>query len=193
MPGEADVELTSDRDEALADERLFLLGLEQPLVQELLRTAVALPADKRALLVRDGQPGTRTGVWDLRLQHADGRSESLLLDGTIPPSGGVRFTPYAPSRLERFSPPGRLEHPTADCIERHATDCATGSAAQLPRPNRQTAVRQFVSSEAARLAGGNRVSALKSDRRLCMMASTRVLEVPSMHRLARRSARTHQR
>lgn len=115
MPGETDVELTSDRDEGLADERLFLVGLEQPLVQELLRTAVALPADKRALLVRDGQAGKHHGVWELRLQHADGRAESLLLNGTIPAAGGVRFTPYAPSSLEHYAPPGRLstQPPTA--------------------------------------------------------------------------------
>ena len=56
----------------------------------------------------DFTAGTRIGIWDLRLQHADGRSESLLLDGAIPTSGGVRFIPYAPSRLEHYSPPGWL-------------------------------------------------------------------------------------
>ena len=56
LNGFGDIRLTTNRDRALRQEDLALLGLEQPFIRTLLEKIQSLPASDRALIAANGQP-----------------------------------------------------------------------------------------------------------------------------------------
>jgi hypothetical protein len=97
LNGQPPVTFTTARDEALANERLQLLGIDHPIVEQLLDEATGLPADQRALLI--GQTATwpdadiRT-VWEVTIGDAEGRTSRRLYELTMRNGQVTSCRPY---------------------------------------------------------------------------------------------------
>lgn len=75
------VKFTSDRDRALQDENVELLGLEHPVVRRLMTKSVELPETFRAIFgTLDGVPGGGlTTIWKIHTHAKDGRSANYIV------------------------------------------------------------------------------------------------------------------
>jgi hypothetical protein len=97
-PGSASITFSTDRDEAMADETLALLGLEHLLVSKLLQTAQELPAEARALLVDGNGPERARAIWEVRLRTPAGSLQARLFNARLDESGRLTWGSYAPDR-----------------------------------------------------------------------------------------------
>lgn len=86
-PGGRVVLFTMDRERAVASPDLELLGLEHPLVKDLLDTHSSLPADERSLRGRHLKgPGLLT-VWRVEVHGNQGQVEHRIIPIAVTPSG----------------------------------------------------------------------------------------------------------
>jgi hypothetical protein len=87
----------------MADEQLGLLGLEHPLVQELLARARDLGANGRGLVV-NGLRAPITSVWQVKLNHADGGSSTHLYEVRAEKDGAVGCLRFDPNIVASAEP-----------------------------------------------------------------------------------------
>lgn len=87
LPGLTPIDVTTDRDEAMANEQLALVGLEHPAVADLLGLASGLPADQRALVVQGADLPMVTSVWELRVTELNGGQVRRLLHVRVDDDG----------------------------------------------------------------------------------------------------------
>ncbi|MFV2070167.1 MAG: hypothetical protein ACC645_24635, partial [Pirellulales bacterium] len=76
LDGQPEMRLTLDRDDAKEAEDLTLLGLEHPIVRDLMRIHCSLPADKRGITGRFSSHDGAAGVlsfWNVQIHGAGGR------------------------------------------------------------------------------------------------------------------------
>lgn len=83
LPGRESVRFTTMREEALADENLQLLGIDHPVVEELLTEARQLEPEERALLVADLPDADVRTVWEIAIGDAEGRTMRRLYELTV--------------------------------------------------------------------------------------------------------------
>jgi len=85
--------LTQTRETAQADDRLALLGLENPVVKQLFDKDIILPANQRAVLAttdpQHNGPGVLT-IWGIVIQNPDGMTTRRIIPVAIDPSGQRR-------------------------------------------------------------------------------------------------------
>lgn len=128
MPGQSPLWFSTDRNEAVLEEGLNLLGLEHPSVRTMLDWAQSLPAQYRALVGRlvDGQSerGFFT-VWEVSIQGPRGQTERRVvrLGFTMEGDRSVLLERLMRS-LEPLRPPAEMEISVHPAIERIVRDRA---------------------------------------------------------------------
>jgi len=110
LNGSGPVRLTTNRDRALREDGLALLGLEQPLIRTLFEKMQSLPATERALLAADGQAhkGFLT-IWTVTIHGKNGHLKQSVTKIALG-SEGSRATALESLPLDQFHPlPAHLD------------------------------------------------------------------------------------
>lgn len=92
--------LTIDREEAMADESLQLLGLEHPLVSTAMANIAQLPPEERALLIT-GDEYRITTVWEIQINHPSGNLSKQLFTVSRNSTGAITCSPYSGERFHQ--------------------------------------------------------------------------------------------
>ncbi len=105
LDGTGPVRLTSNRDRALREDGLALLGLEQPFIRALLEKTQSLPASERALLAVNGQArDAAMTIWAVTIHGKSGQVSQSIVRIALTPEG-ARVAALESLPLEAFSPP----------------------------------------------------------------------------------------
>ena len=92
--------LTIDREEAMADESLQLLGLEHPLVSNAIANINLLPPEDRALVI-SGTEDRITTVWQIQINNPDCGFSKQLLTVSKDSTAAIACFPYSAERFGR--------------------------------------------------------------------------------------------
>ena len=114
LNGSASLLLTTNRDRALRQDGLALLGLEQPFIRGLLEQLQSLPAADRALLAANGQPhsGCLT-FWAVTVHGKSGHLKQSIVKLAIG-QNGARNAALESLPLEQFHAPSPHHAPPLD-------------------------------------------------------------------------------
>lgn len=112
MPQAPAVTFCTSREEAMAHGDLALLGLEHPLVAQLLAGAEQLPAAGRALQ-GEGMRGRCVAVWQATIQDESGRTSTRLYETARDRTGSIECRPYLEKTILSLHPPAGVATPAA--------------------------------------------------------------------------------
>ena len=90
LNGYSDLRMTTNRERAKETEELTLLGLEHPIIRELMERHRALPADERALVGSPPQPELPAGVvtfWHVEIHGAGGHFQQRVIPLAVDAEG----------------------------------------------------------------------------------------------------------
>ena len=105
LNGTVPVRLTSNRERALREDGLALLGLEQPFIRALLEKTQSLPPSERALLAANGQTSDAAmTIWAVTIHGKSGHVKQSLVRLALTPEN-TRVAALESLPLERFNPP----------------------------------------------------------------------------------------
>ncbi|MBK6664279.1 MAG: DEAD/DEAH box helicase family protein [Thermoflexaceae bacterium] len=105
LPGQTPVTATTDREEAMSSESLALLGLELPVVAQLLDAHSSLPPGDRALLCAS-EDGAISTYWDVTVRGRSGQMERRLMNVRRELTGAVSCrVDLAPVRMPAQAAP----------------------------------------------------------------------------------------
>jgi SNF2 family DNA or RNA helicase len=121
LNGSGPVRLTTNRERALREEGLALLGLEQPLVRSLIERMQSLPPTERGMIAADGQIhiGSLT-IWNVTIHGKSGRLKQSVTKLALGPDGG-RAAGLESLPLDQLHPPSpnfvpQLDRPSLESV-----------------------------------------------------------------------------